>query len=175
MDAKNVHEEVNVIEENRNNDASSFSAGNKVDVGDKNETSNHCDDMFEVTSNVNLEGKTKRFLRNVIQQLKANDKVNSAAATAVVEPYHQIEHLADDVVYAMIAPVTEYVSPMFPQQQRQWTCMQRPHFSSAVKNVDHEALWPDLLNVVLPIWSAHVELFINWLRRVHWEQIFVIW
>ena len=44
VDAKNVHDEVIVIEENRNNEASSSSSGNQVDVVDKNETSNQCDD-----------------------------------------------------------------------------------------------------------------------------------
>ena len=33
-------------------------------------------------------------------------------------------------------------------QQRQRTSVQRPHFSSAVKNVDHEALWQALMNVL---------------------------
>ena len=68
VDAQNVHDKVIVIEENRNNEASSSSSGNKVDVVDKNETSDQCDETSEVTSNVNPEGNTKRFLRNVIQQ-----------------------------------------------------------------------------------------------------------
>ena len=69
LDAQNVHDEVIVIEENRNNEASSSSSGNKVDVVDKNEMSNQCDETSEVTSNVNSEVKTKRFLGNVIQEL----------------------------------------------------------------------------------------------------------
>ena len=70
VDAQNVHDEVViVIEENRNNEASSSSSGNKVDVVDNHDTSIQCDETSEVTSNVDTEGKTKRFLRNVIQRL----------------------------------------------------------------------------------------------------------
>ena len=65
VDAENAHDEVIV----RNNEASSSSSGNKVDMVDKHETSNRCDETSEVTRNVNLEGKTVKFLRNVIQQL----------------------------------------------------------------------------------------------------------
>ena len=54
VDVKTVHDEVMVIAENQNNEASSSSSGNKVD---KNETPNQCDETSEVTNNVNLEGQ----------------------------------------------------------------------------------------------------------------------
>ena len=60
VDAQNVHDEVFVIAENRNSEASGSSSSNKVDVADKNETSNQCDETSEVTSNVDPEGKKRR-------------------------------------------------------------------------------------------------------------------
>ena len=59
MDAENVHDEA--IADCRNNDASSSSAGNKVDVIDKNETSKQCDETSDVTSYVNPERKNEEL------------------------------------------------------------------------------------------------------------------
>ena len=50
-------------------------------------------------------------------------------------------------------------SPMSLQQQRQWTSMQRPHFSSAIKNVVASSCERGL-----PIWSPHAKLSSVWLR-----------
>ena len=59
MDTKTVHDEVIVIAENRNNEASRFSSGNRVDVVDKIEKSNQCDASSDVSSNVNSEEKNE--------------------------------------------------------------------------------------------------------------------
>ena len=68
MDAENAHDEVIVIAENQNNEASSSSSGDKVDEVGKNGTSNdkvdevdsnQRDDTSEVTSNVVPKGKNK--------------------------------------------------------------------------------------------------------------------
>ena len=70
VDGKNVHDEVIVIAENQNNEASSSSSGDKVDVIGKNETSNvkvdevdsnQCDETSEVTRNVIPEVKNEEF------------------------------------------------------------------------------------------------------------------
>ena len=62
MDVENAHDEVIVIEENQNNEASSA----KVDVIDETDK---CDETSEVSSKEIPRGKAKRFLRNLIQQL----------------------------------------------------------------------------------------------------------
>ena len=68
VDAQNVHDEVIVIAENQNNEASSSPSGNKADVVDKNETSNvkvdevdsnQRDETSDVTGNVITEGKNE--------------------------------------------------------------------------------------------------------------------
>ena len=81
VDVEYAHDEVIVIAENQNSEASSSSPGDKVDVIDENEsneTSNikvdevdsiKCDETSEVTSNEIPRGKAMRFLRNMIQHL----------------------------------------------------------------------------------------------------------
>ena len=60
VDAKNVHDEVIVSTENRNNEASCSSSGKKDGMVDKSATSNQCDETSEVMSDVNPEAKNRR-------------------------------------------------------------------------------------------------------------------
>ena len=56
--------------------------------------------------------------------------------TLIVETDETGQEVDVSDVSAATEPVNEYSAP---------------HFSSAVKNVDHDALWPALVDVVLPI------------------------
>ena len=86
MNVEKAHDEVIVIPENKNSEGSSSSSGDKVDVIDKNETSNikvdvvdtnKCDETSEVTSNVIPEGKNEE----VLQECESTADVNQMTKT----------------------------------------------------------------------------------------------